>query len=212
MFQPPIFREARIEVMHALMKNHPFATLVSLASGHLSADHLPLVLHPDIGVNGTLRGHIAVGNPLFGREEGPIEVLVVFQGPQAYISPSWYPSKKEHGKVVPTWNYAVAQARGILRFIRDLDWLMAHLRELSKRHEGSRADPWAVNDAPKDFIAAQLKGIVGIEIEVNSLVGKFKVSQNKSTADKQGVALGLLEEKSDHGRAMSDIVRDYSES
>ena len=120
MFQPPIFREDRLEVMHALMREHPFATVVSAATGALSADHVPLVLH-DGGGHGVLRGHLGAGNPLCRETAGAIEVLAIFQGPQSYVTPSWYASKREHGKVVPTWNYVVVHARGALRFVRDAD-------------------------------------------------------------------------------------------
>jgi len=207
MFQPPVFREDRIDVMQALMTAHPFATLVSSATGQLSADHIPLLLHPELSPNGTIRGHIAAANPLRRKTDGDIKVLAVFQGPHAYVTPSWYPSKKEHEKVVPTWNYAVVHAHGMLRFHNDPDWLTKHLGELTDRHESHRQDPWAITDAPKDFFQRQLKALVGIEIEVETLAGQWKVSQNKNAQDKQGVEQGLLGENSGQAAAVSDLVR-----
>lgn len=191
MRQPPIFSEDRVEVMHELMVAHPFATVVSAALGMLSADHVPLVLHVDEGDHGILRGHVAVSNPLFRETEGAIDVLTLFQGPQTYVTPSWYASKKEHGKVVPTWNYVVVHARGKLLFKRDTAWLMRHLNDLTAQHESHRPEPWAVSDAPDDFIARQLKGLVGFEIVIADLQGTWKVSQNKAVSDWTGVRDGL---------------------
>jgi len=208
MFQPPLFREERVEVMHALMIENPFATLVSSATGGLTADHVPLVVHPELTEHGLIRGHLAVGNPLWTDSEGDIEVLAVFQGPHAYVTPSWYPSKKEHGKVVPTWNYAVVHAHGTLQFTKDPEWLMEHLSELTRRNESHRPSPWAVSDAPEDYLGRQLKGIVGIEIAINALSGTWKVSQNKTPQDREGVELGLLTENSPQATAVSRLVRD----
>lgn len=217
MYQPPLFHEERIDVMHDLMRAHPFATLVTSQGGGLAADHLPLVVHPELSDRGTLRGHIARGNPLWqghverGGKAGEVAgaVLAVFQGPQAYITPSWYPSKKAHGKVVPSWNYAVVQAHGSLRFHQESDWLLGHLEELTRRNEGHRPVPWEVSDAPRDFIDRQLKGIVGIEIMVERLDGKWKVSQNRTDEDRRGVERGLLLEPGENAAAMSELVARY---
>ncbi len=208
MFQSPIFREERTNVMHKMMHDYPFATLVSASESSLSADHIPLVLHPELSKIGTIRGHISIANPLWRNGEEEAQVLAIFQGPQAYISPSWYPTKQEHGKVVPTWNYVVVHAHGMLRFIKDHDWLLEHLGELTKRNENHRADPWAVSDAPDEFVARQLKGIVGIEIEVKSLSGTWKLSQNKNHQDKEGVEQGLADENTEQAIAVSNLVRD----
>lgn len=159
MFQPEIFHETRIPVMHGLTAAHPFATLVT-ASGGLAADRLPLVLHPEGGPYGTLRGHIAAGNPL-AKEEVPMEALAIFQGPQAYVTPAWYASKAEHGKVVPTWNDVVVHARGEIRLVWDPGWLLAHLSALTDAQEGNRPAPWAVSVAPEPFVARQLRGSWG---------------------------------------------------
>lgn len=205
MFQPEIFHETRVPVLHGLMAAHPFATLVT-AAGALAADHLPFVLHPEAGTFGTLRGHIAANNPL-SRAEGPIEALAIFQGPQAYVTPSWYASKAEHGKVVPTWNYVVVHARGVISLVREPGWLLAHLKALTDAHEGGRPAPWAVSDAPDAFVARQLRGIVGIEIEITSLDGTWKVSQNKAPSDRAGVVEGFA---GAGGAEMAGLVADYS--
>ena len=206
MHQPPLFREDRTDILHDLMRAHPFATLVAYAGGILSADHIPLVLHEDAAEQGILRGHIAAGNPLRDAAKGGLDVLAIFQGPQAYITPSWYATKAEHGKVVPTWNYAVVQAHGRLVLRDDPAWLMAHLNSLTNQHEGARTAPWAVADAPADFIARQLKGLIGFEITLTSLDGKWKVSQNRTEADRAGVVAGLRDAGAGRNEAMADLV------
>ncbi|MEM8789744.1 MAG: FMN-binding negative transcriptional regulator [Pseudomonadota bacterium] len=210
MFTPPLFAEDRIEVMQDLIAAHPFATLVAAVDGALSADHVPLVLDlVDGAADGaavSLTGHLAAANPL-ARHDGPLEVLAVFQGPQAYVTPSWYPSKQEHGKVVPTWNYAVVHAHGQMVFHRDPAWLRTHLDRLTDHTERPRTAPWAVADAPEPFVARQIKGIVGIEIRITALTGKWKVSQNKPPADRAGVAEGLRQEPGAQAAAMADLVR-----
>ena len=192
MYLPAHFAETRTEVLHAAMRSHPLGTLVTLdADGALQADPIPLLIEPGPAAHGTLRGHVARANPLWRRTRTETEVLVVFQGAQSYVSPGWYPSKAEHGKVVPTWNYIVVQARGRLRAVEDAEWLHALVSRLTERHEAPRAQPWGVGDAPPDYIATMLRAIVGVEIEITDLVGKWKVSQNRSAADRAGVAAGL---------------------
>lgn len=208
MFQPPVFQEDRIEVMHDLMVAHPFATIVSAATGILTADHVPLVLHGSDEENGILQGHIAVANPLFRETTGPMEILTIFQGPQTYVTPSWYASKQEHGKVVPTWNYVVVHARGVLEFVREPDWLMRHLNDLTKQHENHRPEPWAVSDAPSDFVARQLRGLVGFEITIKELQGTWKVSQNKTLKDWVGVKSGLEQTEAADAAAIARLLED----
>lgn len=210
MYHVPKFHEDRIEILHALMTAHPFATLVTTGPDGPVANHMPLVLHRDAGPHGTLRGHVARPNPLSGNHDPATAALAIFQGPDSYISPAWYPAKQVHGKVVPTWNYAVVHARGPLRFVEDQDWLRAHLEELTNRQEHDRPEPWAVGDAPDDFIARMLKGIVGIELLIEQLVGKWKVSQNRGDEDRAGVARGLREERSGSGEAMARLVEHAS--
>ncbi|MEO0423671.1 MAG: FMN-binding negative transcriptional regulator [Pseudomonadota bacterium] len=209
----PLFRESREDVLHDLMREHPFATIVSAAGGALSADHAPLVLHEgQAGAPSVLRGHLARGNALARDAAAPIEVLIIFQGPQAYITPSWYASKREHGKVVPTWNYVVVHARGQLRFVTDTQWLLAHLHTLTDSHEGARPAPWAVSDAPNTYVAQQLKGLIGFEIDITSLEGTWKLSQNKGAADRAGVEAGLRGEGGPQHAAVSSLVRERGRS
>jgi transcriptional regulator len=193
MYLPSHFEEKRPEVLGEMLRAHPLGLLVTQdATGDMAANAIPFLLDADpAGGPGILRAHVARANPLWREARGDIDSLVVFQGPQAYISPSFYPSKAEHGKVVPTWNYVMVQARGKLRAIDDADWLRTFVTRLTERHETPRADPWAVSDAPADYITTMLRAIVGIEIALTSLSGKWKVSQNRSAADREGVARGL---------------------
>ena len=189
MYQPSThFVEQDSETLLALMRAAPLATLIR-AGAELAADLVPLEVERT-GDGWRLTGHVARANPLWREADGQ-PVLVVFQGPQAYVSPSWYASKAEHGKVVPTWNYTMVQAHGRLRAIDDAQWVRGFVTRLTERHEGGRAMPWQVGDAPEDFIAATQRAIVGIEIEVTRLEGKFKLSQNRSAEDRTGVVLGL---------------------
>lgn len=191
MFQPPIFEENRPEVMYDMMMAHPFATIVSLLEGCLNADHVPLVLKGTGETGRYLQGHVSVANPLFRETDSLVEVLTIFQGPQTYVTPAWYVSKQEHGKVVPTWNYVVVHARGELRFTRDPSWLRQHLEDLTDQHERHRTEPWAVSDAPEEFMARQVRGLAGFEIAIKDLTGKWKVSQNRAREDRAGVQAGL---------------------
>jgi transcriptional regulator len=191
MYQPPHFREDRLDVQHALMRAHPLGLLISSGAGGLMANPVPFVLHADASERGTLRCHLSRANPHW-RELGAVdECLVVFQGPQEYITPSWYETKRQTGKVVPTWNYATVHAWGQPRVIEDTEWLRKNVEALTRAHEGSRTAPWAVNDAPPEFLAAQLRGIVGVEIPIARIEGKWKVSQNRIDADRAGVISGL---------------------
>jgi transcriptional regulator len=192
MYLPAHFAETRPEPLHELIGKHPLGMLVTMSDAGLQANPVPFVLDADpAGGPGILRAHVARANPLRRETRGDVESLVVFQGPQAYISPGWYPSKLEHGKAVPTWNYVMVQARGTLRAIDDADWVRAFVTRLTTRHEAVQAKPWAVTDAPPDFIDTMVRAIVGIEITLTALTGKWKVSQNRSIADREGVAAGL---------------------
>jgi len=197
MYLPAHFEEARTDVLHTLIRNHPLGTLATLnVAGELQANPIPFLIEPgphgDVTPEmGTLRGHVARANPLWQETRADVDAVVVFQGAQSYISPGWYPSKAEHGKVVPTWNYIVVQARGRLRAIDDPAWLHALVTRLTNRFEAPLPAPWAVADAPAAYIDTMLRAIVGIEIELTALVGKWKVSQNRGTADREGVASGL---------------------
>ena len=188
MYAPTHFEETRLDALHALVEAHPLGTLVTHSAEGLNADHIPFeIAAPTAGAPfGTLRAHVARANPLW-RQAGA-DVLVVFQGPSAYVSPSLYAEKPASGKVVPTYNYAVVHAHGALRAIEDPAWILALLERLTARHESARAAPWAVRDAPPEYIDALLKAIVGIEIPLDRLQGKWKLSQNRPPADQAAVA------------------------
>ena len=205
MYQPPAFREERLEVQHAFMRAHPLAMLVTMGRG-LAANPVPLVLDPSGGAFGTLRGHLARANDQWSTYDPAVECLAIFQGADGYVTPSWYETKRETGKVVPTWNYAVVQAYGRMTAIDDPAWLRAQVDALTRQHESSRAAPWAVTDAPPAFVAAQLKGIVGIEIEITRIEAKWKLSQNRKAADIAGVVEGLRADGTPQAQELADLV------
>ena len=194
MYLPAAFREDNLETLHALMRAHPLATLITAGAGGLLANLVPFTLVPEDTEKGTLRAHIAKANHQIEALRAGAETLVVFQGPEQYITPSWYASKQEHGRVVPTWNYVVVQARGTPRVFDDPAWLHAQITALTASQEKNRPAPWSVSDAPEPFIEGQIKAIIGIEIPISEIVGKWKVSQNRSEADRQGVEEGLRRE------------------
>ena len=206
MYNPPLFKEDRVPVLHEFIRRYPFATLVTLTADGLSANHIPMEIAPDPGSFGTLRGHVSRSNPLWRDVSAEVDALAIFSGPQAYISPSWYPTKGETGKVVPTWNYAVVHARGPLRVIEDVAWLRRLVTELTNTHEHGRAQPWAITDAPDDYISKQLGAIVGLEMPISRLEGKWKVSQNRAEDDRAGVVTGLRERADPVSQAMADLV------
>ena len=187
MYVPDHFREDRPDVLHQAIQRIGFATLVTQG---LDANHLPMSLE-----HGALRGHVARANPVWKAGEG--EALAIFLGPHAYVSPSWYPSKAVTGKAVPTWNYRTVHARGAIRWIQDGDWLRAHVGSLSDRHEAGRENPWAVSDAPASYVDSLLRAIVGFELTITKLEGKWKLSQNRDAADRAGVREGLLRDGHD---------------
>jgi transcriptional regulator len=205
MYLPAHFAQHDAEALRGLMAAHPLATLVTPSPEGTTADLVPLHLHDDGSPHGELRGHVARANPLWRHAHGQ-PVLVLFHGPQAYVTPSWYASKPRHGKVVPTWNYTVVQARGTLHAVDDAPWLRALVGLLTDTHETPRAQPWAVDDAPADYVQQMLRAIVGIRIPVASLVGKWKVSQNRDEADRAGVAAGL--EATAASQPLATLVRD----
>jgi transcriptional regulator len=193
MYLPNAFAEDRLEVRHGLMRAWPLATLILAGADGVTADLIPFMLYADEGPNGLglLRAHVARANPLWRKLAASPQCLVVFHGPEAYISPTWYETKRTTHKVVPTWNYAMVQARGVGRIVDDPLWLRRQLDDLTASQEGRMPQPWAPADAPADFLAATMKGIVGIEIPIDSLVGKWKVSQNRGVEDQRGVVEGL---------------------
>ncbi len=207
MYVPKHFAETRVETLHELMRAHPLAALVTLTPDGLDANHIPFELDPAPAPFGTLRGHIARANPLWRDASREVGALAIFQGPGTYISPSWYPTKQETGKVVPTWNYAIVHAHGPLRVIEDRHWLRELVERLTNRHEAGRRDPWKVTDAPADFIDQQLGAIIGLELPIARLVGKWKTSQNRPARDQDGVVAGLLQEGHESAAAMAELVR-----
>ena len=206
MYIPRHFEETRVDVLHQLIRDEPFGALVTLGSDGLEANHLPFELDAAAGPFGMLRGHVSRANAVWRDSNPAVEALAIFQGPQRYVTPSWYPTKAETGKVVPTWNYVVVHAYGPLRFVEDPAWLLAHVARLTARHEEGRERPWQVSDAPEDYIAGLVRGIVGFELPVTRLAGKWKVSQNRGEADRAGVTTGLRADADPASAAMADLI------
>jgi transcriptional regulator len=207
MYEPTHFRETDVSIMQALVLEHPLGMLISSGPDGIIANPIPFILYSDEGEFGTLRCHLSRANAQWQALETDPAALVVFQGAESYITPSWYPTKAETEKVVPTWNYSIVQARGMAKVIHDAAWLHANVSALTQQNEGRLPKPWAVTDAPEPFIAAQLRGIVGVEIPIASLAGKFKASQNRPVADRVGVAEGLLAEGDEASLAMMALVK-----
>jgi transcriptional regulator len=193
MYQPPAFREDRIEIQHALIRKHPLGLLITAGPAGLLANPFPFLIDAGGTEKGTLRLHMARANPQWRELESIEECLVVFQGPQDYVTPSWYATKRETGKVVPTWNYATVHAWGRPRVMNDDAWLRRQIEDLTASRENLRAEPWAVGDAPEDFVAMQMRAIVGVEIPISRIEGKWKMSQNRPEADRAGVIAGFRE-------------------
>ena len=206
MYQPDQHREDRLEVMQDLITAHPFGLLISTGAEGIEANGLPFLLQRGQGPFGQLQAHIARANAQWRALDGQ-QVLVVFQGPQTYISPSHYQTKQDTGKVVPTWNYVMVQARGTARVLPETAWIETQITALTETHEARLAHPWAVSDAPRPYVEAQMRGILGIQIDIDRLEGKWKVSQNRVAADRQGVAAGLAAENP----AMAALVTRYGQ-
>jgi transcriptional regulator len=206
MYIPKFNEEKRLPVMRELIASYPLATLVTLGSSGLFATHLPMVLEDDGTEFGVLRGHIARGNAQWRDFSPNVDALAIFAGPDHYISPNWYPSKKEHGREVPTWNYAVVHAYGPLKVIEDEHWLLAFVTRLTQIHEAASPIPWQVSDAPTDYIHANLKAIVGVELKISRIEGKWKTSQNKAQRERDGVQAGLSALNTPESLAMRDLV------
>lgn len=206
MYIPAHFEETQIEILHQLIRNHPLGTLVTLSSDGLNANHIPLELDLEPTPFGTLRGHVARANPVWRDFNQDVEALVIFQGANSHITPSWYATKKETGKVVPTWNYAVVHAYGSLKIIDDTAWLRGLVERLTTQHEAAKAAPWKVSDAPENYIEPLLRAIVGIEILITKISGKWKVSQNQPQANRTGVIEGLREIADDNASVMAAMI------
>lgn len=208
MYIPTSFRESKLEKLHDLIVMHPLGLLVTHSDNGLEASPVPFMLYADEGDQGVLRAHMAKANSHWTSLAKAIECLVVFQGPSGYVTPSWYPSKAVTHKVVPTWNYATVHVRGTASVTEDAEWLRRQLEDLTKHHEGARPQPWSVSDAPAGFITDQVKAIVGIEIPISHVEGKWKMSQNKNDADREGVVSGLSSDTDPHRNIwVADMVR-----
>ena len=205
MYVPPAFREDDLAALHATMREARLANLVTATAEGLVATPLPLFLAPEEGPYGTLYGHLARANPQWKLPPRG-DAMALFMGPDAYVSPSWYPSKLEHQKVVPTWNYVAVHAYGPAEFFEDPDRLLEVVTRLTDLHERSRAEPWAVTDAPASFVRAQLKGIVGLRLLIARIEGKRKMSQNRSAADRAGVAAELAASDRASERAAAELI------
>jgi transcriptional regulator len=210
MYVPAHFDETRLEVLHGLMRAQPLATVVTLSADGINANHVPLHLASDQGQFGALRGHVARSNPIWSNRVQDVEALAIFHGADAYISPSWYPTKREHGKVVPTWNYAVVHAYGALRVIDDPAWLRSQLEALVSRHEAQSAAPWSITDAPPDFIGRMIESIVGFEIVISRLQGKWKVSQNQPAVNRTSVVDALRQRGEENALEVAQLVEEAS--
>jgi transcriptional regulator len=208
MYQPPLFREDDLSVQHQLIRENPFGFLVTLASTGLTANPVPFVLHATAGERGALHCHVSRGNPVWKDFDAGHGALAIFSGINRYITPSWYATKRESGKVVPTWNYAAVHAYGPLVVKDDRDWLAAHVAELTAQQERPREAPWAVSDAPAPFVEGQLRGIVGIEIPIARLEGKWKMSQNRVAADRAGVIEGLGAEPDAQAAELAALIKE----
>ncbi|HTS93879.1 MAG TPA: FMN-binding negative transcriptional regulator [Stellaceae bacterium] len=203
MYVPTNFAEERVPVLHETIRAIKLGTLVTLGGEDMTASHVPMLVDPEPAPYGTLIGHIARANPQWKDASDKVRALAIFLGPDAYITPSWYATKRQTGKVVPTWNYAAIHAYGRVRFIEDPERLLQIVTRLTDTHEGNRAMPWAVTDAPADYVKGMLRAIVGFEIQIERLEGKWKMSQNRPAEDRAGVIEGL---RSDGETTVADIV------
>jgi len=205
MYQPDHFRVDDVPQMHALMRGRPFASLISAGSNGLFASHLPTVLKND-GPYGVIECHLARANPHCKDLADGNEALMIFQGPNAYITPNWYPSKARDGKVVPTWNFAVVHAYGRPEVMTRQDWLLRHVTELTAQQESNETKPWVPSDAPAPYVEAMLRGIVGFRFAITRIEGKWKMSQNRETQDQSGVVKGLSKRREGNDLEIAQIL------
>lgn len=201
------FAETRIEVLQGLIRSRPLATFIVASDDNIIVNHMPLMLDAGAGKYGVLKGHVPRGNLLWQCLDGRHKALAVFHGPETYITPLWYPSKQEHGKAVPTWNYVVVHAHGYPGAVHDAGWLLEHLNAMTDQQEAANAEPWSVADAPSDYVAMMVRNVVGIEMPVSAIEGKWKVSQNRPEADRLAVAAALHARGDANSLAMAALVR-----
>lgn len=207
MYIPKKFKQENIEELVALIQEYSFATLVVHSEQGIEAIHLPVLLEQQ-GEAFVLKAHIAKANDVWKRVQNGDDVLVIFNGPNCYVSPNHYPTKAEHGKAVPTWNYAVVHVKGEISFIHDSDWILSIVDELTSKHEAGSSAPWSIADAPAEFIDKMLSAVVGINIDVASIVGKWKLSQNQPEINQQGVIQGLSSIDDPVSQRIATMVRD----
>jgi len=212
LYVPKFNEEKDLTILHSLIKSKPLGTWTTISAGEITINHIPFVLHEHKGELGTLVGHVARSNNIFQTYSTNVNSVVVFQGDQAYISPSWYPSKHSHGKAVPTWNYVVVHAYGIPKVHEDPDWLLQHLNELTDIHESEQALPWKISDAPEEFIKKLTGAIVGIEIPITKLTGKWKLGQNRPEADKLGTIAGLMSRNDSESHGLASLLSQHVQS
>jgi len=209
MYVPKHYEESDISVLHSLIESQPLGAWVTHGGEELVVNHIPFLLDPARGPHGILIGHVARANAVWKSFSKSLPSVVIFQGPQTYITPSWLPSKHAHGKAVPTWNYAVVHAYGMPHIVEDGEWLLNHVNQLTDIHEADQALPWKVSDAPEEFTNQLVKAIVGIEIPMEKIVGKWKVSQGRPEADKLGVVAGLLSRDDSQSKQMAALVSQH---
>jgi len=206
MYLPRHFTEDRVPTLHEAIRSAGLATLVTVGDSGPEANHVPVLLDAGPGPLGTLVGHVARANPVWRTARAGVPALAIFLGPDAYVSPSWYATKERTGEVVPTWNYVAVHASGPIRFFEDPTWLRALVTRLTERHEAGREQPWSVSDAPENYVDGMLRAIVGFELRIERLEGKWKASQNRSEEDRAGVVEGLSGERRPGAVAMAAIV------
>lgn len=203
MYVPKSFEAPSQEAMHDVIRRYPLATVVTQGEAGLTANHLPTTFEPAVGPLGSLRCHVARSNSMWRECSGDTQALAIFQGPDCYVSPNWYPSKAETGEVVPTWNYIAVHAHGNIRIIDDRDWLRSQVDKLTQHHETAFPRPWSLSDAPASYVEKMLKSIVGLEFTIMRIEGKWKLSQNRSEPDRAGVVAGLRQQ---NATIMADLV------
>ncbi|MGV2870603.1 FMN-binding negative transcriptional regulator [Colwellia sp. E150_009] len=208
MHMPKAFQQDDPVALHELMVKYPLASLIAYSATGIEVNHIPFFLNKSKGKL-SLQGHIAKANPLWQNLTDKSEVLLVFHGPNCYISPNYYPTKKEQGKAVPTWNYVAVHVKGLLHYRFDTEFKLDMLNHLTIQHEQNQDKPWSITDAPMQYIQRMLAAIVGLEIEILSITGKWKVSQNQPEINKQGVVSGLSNEKTTIALSMADLVKMY---
>lgn len=208
MYIPTKFQQEDTNDLKSMMAKYPFATLISHSDSGIEVEHIPLFLD-EANEKHVLQGHIAKTNPLWKNVKDKSEILIIFNGPNCYISPNYYPSKQENGKAVPTWNYTAVHVKGVVSYIHDDKWKLAMLNNLTDLHEAKQAVPWSIKDAPQEYIFKMLSAIVGLEIDILSITGKWKVSQNQSQENKRGLLLGLSQETDSNAHKIAELVQEH---